>query len=197
MIRFRCPRCQAALKAPKAKVAGVLVCPGYKETITVPTLAPQPEMALFDDPAERNKEDLLRRKSFRANDKVSRRVPPWVWWSILPGAGVAFVLVVVLLLVLFLMTKSNKPADLIVGSWMDASGKQPGVIVFNADGSADLGGADRSLRFVRYRFIDDYTILITSAIEPHITYQMQVTFPSKDEMQLSGSQGGGTMRRIR
>jgi hypothetical protein len=86
---------------------------------------------------------------------------------------------------------------MIVGTWVEASGMKPGEISFNADGSADLGGADRSLRFVRYRFVNDSTIQITSALEPRINFPMGVTFVSRNEMRLSAPEGAVTLKRVR
>jgi hypothetical protein len=93
--------------------------------------------------------------------------------------------------------KKERPAEMIVGTWVEASGMKPGEISFNADGSADLGGADRSLRFVRYRFVNDSTIQITSALEPRINFPMGVTFVSRNEMRLSAPEGAVTLKRVR
>lgn len=194
MIKFRCTHCRVALKVSEAKAGAFITCPGCKKQVTVPTSAPQPEMAMFDDSAEVNKGHIQHGESSQTRDKTFRRMPGWVWWGVLPGAGIALILLVVI--VVFLMGKS-RPSDLIVGSWVDGSGKFREQIIFNSDGSADLGGSDRSVRFVRYRFINDNTIQVTSALESHITFPMRVTFPSKDEMQLVGPAGGGTLRRVR
>lgn len=141
MIRFHCPRCDAALKAPDGRAGQSLTCPKCQRAITVPE-------SLDDEPPATSRDT-----------PEGRRVPVWVWAVaalMFVGIGIAVVVLAVRSESVDGMTRAERAAfeakfrsDL-VGVWeASESSERQGA----SDGSLHLFTFTEEGRFeaVRYR----------------------------------------------
>ncbi len=178
MLRFACPHCGAALKAPEEKHGGVMACPACRQQFKVPTPDPQVETAMFDDTGG-VRQTSPRLRSFPMAPYL-RRMPGWVKWCVLPGALAGLILLIVA--IVLVGSGKSKPENMIVGHWhsLDDSGPSEGPVVFNKDGTAYF--PDHS--FIgrgSYYFVSDKRVLLRGR---RVTVEFSIVFHSNDEMTL-------------
>jgi DNA-directed RNA polymerase subunit RPC12/RpoP len=194
MVRFHCPQCCAALKAPDAKAGRRITCPRCKNKVVVSD--PENEKADYASlDVSAGPPTLSQHQDSRSSTKVVW--PPWV--LIAAGVGGTVLLVGCLgigcLIAVFTFSDSKTSKERIVGTW-DLEEPEQGEAsrcIFYSDGTLVAPDASFDVREVHYRFVDENTIEVTlrpsQLTSKSRPMRMHVQFLSDDKLVLTSPDG--------